>query len=327
MEQYEQDATIESIIRLSREIEEIGTPFRAKALYPLLEKAGAKLVGSVVGGSLYKFPVEEDCVLLMTKQLYFSMELGRERENGSFDVSFPTKLEMFNLHGKTALQKLVQIKHTLESIDPSTAMEMYKGHIQKKMEMERQRKIAQREVTRLEKGFAKKPEKQRKEEQRELEKEERLMRRIMRREVTKTEKGLIRRLMRTEKIKKVEKKDVVPKEVKPQEPPKKIKTVEEDFSIYDASGVNFRHLINSSYEEIRQWAKELKAIQNLYGDVHSDKDKYHYISQLKELHSKVSDYHNIKCKGIPPTNCAWKCDIWNLLHLCLYLMEESSKLI
>lgn len=87
-----------------------------------------------------------------------------------------------------------------------------------------------------------------------------------------------------------------------------------DLSFYGGSGVNFKDLVNSSDQMVRHLAREL----------HSGRKKDSYIALVKDIHSRASSYHNIKCKGKPPISCAWNCDVWNLLHLCLYLMEKSN---
>ncbi|MFQ6056665.1 MAG: hypothetical protein ACE5J3_11870 [Methanosarcinales archaeon] len=109
----------------------------------------------------------------------------------------------------------------------------------------------------------------------------------------------------------------VTEKVKPIKVPGKFIT-EQDLSFYEGSGIDFRHLLNSGDHVIRSWAQELYTLRK---DI---EDRDAYISQLKELHSKVSNYHSEKCRGKPPTNCAWTCDVWKLLHLCLYLMDESN---
>ena len=92
---------------------------------------------------------------------------------------------------------------------------------------------------------------------------------------------------------------------------------QEDYSFFDGSGVNFERLLNSRDSEVRNWAKELYQKRKTMTD-------QKYISFVRDIQSEAIAYHDITCERKPITSCISNCDIWKLLHLCLYIIGQKN---
>ena len=278
MKQDEEDAIIDSIIVSSRHIEVRGSRVPIEALSKLVDYLGGELIDRKKWEFTYEIPVNEGYVIVLSKKRrWLDLDLGRKMRDGRVDASPSTRIKMLDSHGEAVMKQLLEVEYALDLIAPPNTVQM-------------------------------------REEQGQSKKEKPLIRKIMSERSKKTGEGLAKRLLKSGEIK-LEDKGAAP-ETEP-EILKKTKTMEGDFSVYDDSGINFRHLVISKDPKIREWAKELHSYQR------NIEDRDAYVSKVEELHSKVSEYHEEKCGWVPnPTSCIQSCDVWNLLHLCLYLKEN-----
>jgi hypothetical protein len=94
-------------------------------------------------------------------------------------------------------------------------------------------------------------------------------------------------------------------------------TPQKDYSFFDGSSVKFERLIKSSDPEIRKWAKDLyQKRETMEGP--------EYITFVKDLREEAIAYHNISCERRPIASCISNCDVWKLLHLCLYIIGKKN---
>jgi hypothetical protein len=94
-------------------------------------------------------------------------------------------------------------------------------------------------------------------------------------------------------------------------------TFQKNYSFFDGSGVKFERLIKSSDPKIREWAEELYQKREIMKNPE-------YITFVKDLREEAIAYHNISCERRPITSCMSNCDVWNLLHLCLYILGKKN---